>query len=360
MSEKTDTTIVFQPNTSQEDEMDSWFNDLDDKMVEIINNNLIKEEESSDNEFSGYSAETIAEPTEIQEYLYIEDIINKNSSELTSNEVIQYECSISYFVQVLMEGSNVHKIRSIKVHDTNLTFDKIKDIISYLSWISTASDVLSKKIGQELIPYYPEDRPFIVRSSYNFCTRYTQCKNFYSKHEKPTCKEHHYVHSLLKYDVDSVIAFLNYVIDDQIILNNEEMDNLYLSIKTICFVTRHMAKEISYIDYITKNNSETFHRNNPIDLNKKRVTVRKSFGESDHDGQRYRQDYKRNRDNYNNNNNSYNRRSERSYRQNFNNDSAPGFRDNRVSFKRKNSTTMDRKNSIGTTGPNRFAILSQS
>lgn len=273
---------------NSDDDMDSWFNDLDDKMVEIINNNLIKEEDEGDDldKFPPAICEN-DEPLETTEFIYIEDILNKNPEQLTSNETIQYECSIAYFIQVLIEGSNLNKIKSLKNHDNNLTFEKIADIITYLKWISNACKILSKRINQELLVYQYDDKPFIVRSSYNFCTKYTQCKNFYSKHEIPSCKEHHYVHSLLKYDIDSVISFLQYIIDNTISVNKEEFNNIYLSIKTICFVTRHMAKEISYIDYITKNNSETFHRNNPIDFGRKKNIVKRSWNNEDN----YQNDY---------------------------------------------------------------------
>lgn len=253
-----------------QDELDNWFNDLDDKTIEIINNNLMNEEEedleSSENK-SELNDETINATTKC---ICIDDILEKNPETFSSNELIQYECSIAYFIQVLIEGSS-NKIKTNKIHDTDLTFDKIKSIIEYLEWISISCEILAKRINQEILIYKYENKPSIIRSSYNFCTKYTQCKNFYSRHEIPNCKEHHYVHSLLKYDIDSVIVFLNYIIKNNISISKEELNNLYLSIKTICFVTRHMAKEISYIDYITKNNSELFHRNNPIELGKRKI-----------------------------------------------------------------------------------------
>ena len=254
-------------NDACSDELDDWFNELDDKTIEIINKNLIKEEEPDKENLIDIKQPPNDETAEMTKCICVDDILKKDPSSFTSNELIQYECSIAYFIQVLMEGSINNKIKSSKIYDNDLTFEKIQSIIEYLEWISLACETLAKKIGQELL-VFEEDKPSIVRSSYNFCIKYTQCKNFYSKYETPNCKEHHYVHSLLKYDIDSVIAFLKYVIKNNIVMSKEELNNLYLSIKTICFVTRHMAKEISYIDYITKNNSETFHRNNPIEINK--------------------------------------------------------------------------------------------
>lgn len=266
-------------NDACSDELDDWFNELDDKTIEIINKNLIKEEEPDKENLIDIKQPPNDETAEMTKCICVDDILKKDPSSFTSNELIQYECSIAYFIQVLMEGSINNKIKSSKIYDNDLTFEKIQSIIEYLEWISLACETLAKKIGQELL-VFEEDKPSIVRSSYNFCIKYTQCKNFYSKYETPNCKEHHYVHSLLKYDIDSVIAFLKYVIKNNIVMSKEELNNLYLSIKTICFVTRHMAKEISYIDYITKNNSETFHRNNPIEINKKKITSKKIWNDN--------------------------------------------------------------------------------
>ena len=164
------------------------------------------------------------------------------------------------------------KLESIKVSDKLMTVARLTDIIIYLEWISSASEILSNRIKQEILKYVPpmdSTIPPIVRSSYIFCIKSTQCKNFYNKDEFPKCKNHHYVHSLLKYDTDSIIMFLKYIIDNGLELTIDQLNNLYLSVKTICFVIRNMQKEICYIHHITKNNSEIYHRCNPIDLCKK-------------------------------------------------------------------------------------------
>lgn len=238
---------------------DNWSHDIDDKLIEIINKHV-----------DTPKPEVVETFTDTSECICIEDIMSKRLDNLSSNELIQYECTIAYWTQVLMEGTKINKIRSSKTYENDLSHDKLKDIISYLKWISNVSQILAKRIGQELLVYKSTNsKPPLIRSSYNFCVKYTQCKNFYSKYEAPTCKEHHYVHSFLKYDVDSVIDFLNYYINNNVNITQSEINNLYLSIKTICFVTKHMYKEINYVHDITKNNSEEFHRNNPIDMSKK-------------------------------------------------------------------------------------------
>lgn len=239
-------------------ENDTWFNELDDNMIEIIDNN--KDVSKSENMFD--------DNDENIKYIYIDEIINKNIDDYTSNEILQYECSIAYFIQVLIEGTTNNKIRTSKKYDKNLTFEKMNGMIEYLEWISNASKILALRINQKIIKYIPSYIPIIIRSSYNFCSKYTQCKEFYSKYNLPTCKDHHYVHATIKYDIDSVIFFLQYILKNSIQINDEDFNNLYLSIKTISFVTRHMAKEISYIDFIMEKNSEFFHRNNPSELKK--------------------------------------------------------------------------------------------
>lgn len=270
------------------DELDNWFNEQNEETMEIINTNLIPEEEPLSENVISMNCTFIDENKSEDKmdddvmdnntrYIYIEDILIKNIESLSSYELIQDECSIAYFIQVLIEGSTNSKIKSSKVHDEDLTTEKIKSIIEYLKWISKTSEILAKRIGQDILFYQEETIPSIIRSSYNFCNKYTQCKNFYSKNVPPSCKEHHYVHSILKYDIDSVINFLNFTIENNINMTEENLKNLYLSIKTICFVTRHMAKEISHIHYITINNSEAFHRNNPIEMNKRKVIIKKQY-----------------------------------------------------------------------------------
>lgn len=282
-------------------ENENWFNELDEKTIEIINDNLIKEEDfdsdekecfgndsielfdssnssnSTNSNSLGNSSDEESESSENIKAVFVEDIIIKNPSTISSNDLLQYECSVSHFIQTLLEDKSSSKIKFQKNNDEPLSLDKMKSILEYLKWISLSCKVLSKRINQEEILFKPEYPPVIVRSSYNFCSKYTQCKKFYSKYELPICTEHHYVHSLLKYDIDSMIYFLDFVINHDSLLTKNEQANFCLSIKTLCFVTKHMSKEISYIHYITKNNSETFHRSNPIEILKKRFNKNKPF-----------------------------------------------------------------------------------
>lgn len=276
------------------DDLDGWFNDLDDTAIQIISKKLITPEtddekneryDDSDANLSGIQLRQDTETDYATKCICIDDIIKTDPEPISSNELMQYECSISYFIQVLIENSD-GKAKFNRATDAvtteELNFDKLSTIVEYLEWISAVSELLCKRIGQQMITTSrSSSTPTIVRSSYNFCNKYHQCKKFYSKQDIPSCKEHHYVHALLKYDVDSVIAFIRHILKRSSgSIFKEEIDDIYISIKTICYVTRHMAKEISYIDYITKSNSETYHRNNPIEISRPKITTFKDHPHS--------------------------------------------------------------------------------
>ncbi len=255
-----------------------WFDESENQTVEIINLNPVAASASEIADNIQQTNFTFDDNEENSiENISIEETIKRDPNKIDANELIHFECTISYFIQVLLENSIGKKIKTdTEIKVSNLDCEKIKDIISYLKWIANSCESLANRIGQALIIYNESTKPSIIRSSYNFCSKSVQCKNFYSKNELPTCKEHHYVHCILKYDIDSVIHYLEYVIKHSVVMSDEELNNLYSSIKTICFVTRHMSREINYIHYITKNNSNCFHRNNPADFKKKNCHIKKN------------------------------------------------------------------------------------
>jgi len=156
-----------------------------------------------------------------------------------------------------------------------LTPTKILWIINALKWIANVAKMLAQKIGQPLIPYIIEKKPYIMRSTYMFCPKYIHCKKFYNRYEHPTCKNHHYVHSLLKHDVESLIYFIKYIYDEKIRPEKNIINNIDLSLKTIIFVIKHMMREYQYVELLT-HDAEKFHRHNPIDLYK-RINVKKIY-----------------------------------------------------------------------------------
>lgn len=195
------------------------------------------------------------------EKIYVEDLINYDHYTMNSVQLINTEASIIHFTHTLYDN-----IITVSKPETEFVKDIINDIISYLKWISDASAVLADRIKQDLTPIN-SDHTTISRSSYNFCKKTQQCKNFYNLDTKPTCKDHHYVHCLVKHDVDSLIQFLVNCNTDDIFLK-KNIESITTTLKTILFVIKHMAKEINFIDHFTQNKADQFHINN-LNINKK-------------------------------------------------------------------------------------------
>jgi len=190
------------------------------------------------------------------EYLQPHEIINQNLESYSSRELLILECVVILYVQSFLLSNEKNVLDTHKIAEFNI----------YFKWLSHCCGILADRIGQKILIYYKKGTPRIVRSSYNFCLKNTQCKNFYSKLSAPSCKDHHYVHSLLKYDIDSIVNYLDYTIEKNTTIIDDTYQNFCLSIKTLCYVLKHMEKELSYIDFITKGKSESFHRNNPVDI----------------------------------------------------------------------------------------------
>lgn len=202
----------------------------------------------------------------------IDEIIEKTPRDLGSCELIQMQCSVACFIQSLTEkkisnASSKANAGDFRQPSSGLIVFEREDtasVLEYFQWISRSSLELAARIGQTIITPAPGKE--ILRSSYSFCPRSTHCKFFYSKVEAPTCQHHHFVHALLKHDVDSVINYLNHILKLSGTITMIEISNLNSSINTICYVARRMSKEISFIDQRTEGGSEQFHRDNPIDI----------------------------------------------------------------------------------------------
>jgi hypothetical protein len=197
--------------------------------------------------------------SDIVDDVCVDDIIKCNTENMPTVQLIRHQCSVIYFTRILIENTALFK----QNEDEN-DREKLKSICEYLEWMSMTSFIMANKINQKIINYMhePDKKPHVIRSSYNFCGNNTRCKNFYNC-QQITCREHHYVHAIVKHDIDSIISLIKYYLDSNEKMLEEDFNELHRSIKTICFVVRHMVKEISYIDYITKNNAEQSHRNNP-------------------------------------------------------------------------------------------------
>ena len=191
---------------------DDWFNDVDESNLDIISSKIIEEKHDIISE----KITTIDTQIQVTEYIYIEDILEKKLENTSVINIIQYECFLICGIQAIIDGDKFNKIKTIKKYSDDIDLEKISDILNYFKWINNASDYLAKKINQELfVNDFVQTEPKIIRSSYNFCPKYTQC-NFYNKNRNHICNDHHFVHSILKYDTDSIINYLEYILKDNI------------------------------------------------------------------------------------------------------------------------------------------------
>ena len=188
--------------------------------------------------------------------LNVDDIIKKNINSIETIEILRCQYTIAHFLQKVIDNE-------IDTNERNHFHTTINDLIKYIKWISKSSSYLCNKIGQEEKYVELNDFSIITRSSYNFCINGIQCKKFYVKDEEPTCCEHHYVHNLVKYDCDILLNFINKNLGKDKLFDN--ISNIYSSIKTISFVTRHMFKEL-YSIYDIDKNYEKYYKNNPVKI----------------------------------------------------------------------------------------------
>lgn len=182
----------------------------------------------------------------IEDKIYIEDILLLDINQLDSITLINYNTCCIYFAQKIFIDFG-DKIDII-----------ISDILTYLIWMSNTSSLLARKIMQPKI-YKDKNKNIISRSSYIFCDETVDCKKFYGKSE--SCKKHHYVHSIVKNDIDTLITFIQNKIGNNISFSDNDKIDILISLKTIYFVFSHMSREANYINNL-HNNFDNVHKNN--------------------------------------------------------------------------------------------------
>jgi hypothetical protein len=178
----------------------------------------------------------------------VDEILKIEPSELLIYDILKCQAALAYFSQSLYESD---------VENKSSTYHKLKDIQTYYQWITKSSEYLAKNINQTLSVIQNTKPNVLLRSSYSFCRNGYKCERFYNDHEI-TCREHHYVHNQVKHDADSLISFIGTVERE---LSDDDFNNIYMSIKTLCFVIRHMFKEFSYINAMTNGNPQKYYRN---------------------------------------------------------------------------------------------------
>ena len=157
-----------------------------------------------------------------------EDIIKDDPSNLTNLEIIEKQ---------IMVIKNMLSI--IKLQDVNILYNNNNDFINNLEWLTTSSNIISKKM--KLTPVQHKTVPNILsRSSYKFCTNNFKCKYNYNIKKTNGCYAHHYVHNLLYADLISVKQFLFDIKE----LKENTLKEIKKSLITISYVIHHMHDEL--------------------------------------------------------------------------------------------------------------------
>lgn len=203
------------------------------------------------------------------------DILSKDPSKLGELEILQFQNYMSSYIYKIIEY-NITLIQKNN-HFKYITGEKgkyidtktLKTIVNYLGWIKEGCIVLSSKIGQNIKSKQIEFKK-TGRSSYNFCGKYINCSNFYSSDEN-TCNSHHYTHSLLYGDIMSTITFIKkFMISKDI--DKKTLEEFQLSMKTICFVTKHMYNELNQAKDLYKLPISKLHKSSKYIANYKIIS----------------------------------------------------------------------------------------
>ena len=91
----------------------------------------------------------------------------------------------------------------------------------------------------------------LPRSSYKFCKHKDACNYNYEKNRNKKCHNHHYVHNLLEYDLMTIIYYIENLVNDKNLNNNQE---IIKSFTTINYVIKHMYEELNNIKLYSKQN----------------------------------------------------------------------------------------------------------
>lgn len=134
--------------------------------------------------------------------------------------------------------------------------DNIDFYVQNLTWIYTSSLYLTNLIRQ---PVHKNKTNVLMRSSYKFCNKMTDCVSQYGflfNKKCRNCINDHYVHNKIISDIDNLLNYLK---------NNCKHDNLLLleqdmrkGIETLSYVLNHMEQELSsFTVYFGKNSQKS-------------------------------------------------------------------------------------------------------
>ena len=184
----------------------------------------------------------------------INEITSKNNlNDYNSIEILKMQdLIISYLNKYVVQNNILEK----------------KFFIKLLSWLEISSNKLSNKIKLKKIihPFLNTKIPSIPRSSYKFCNFKDSCQYNYDD-KKEGCYADHYVHNMVRADIEALIKYININSDNDSVLHNKE---IIKCINTVSYVIHHMYDELKNVCLYCKdkNNIDKYHKNRHVSIKK--------------------------------------------------------------------------------------------
>ena len=127
-----------------------------------------------------------------------------------------------------------------------------------LNKLNFISDILSNKLNLQEIKSKKKNN-YIFKTKYKLCQYKSNCQYNYGNNNNK-CMGKHYVHNILKNDIQNLIIYINSINKNNVIFNNKE---IIKSIKSFKFIIFRMWEELSTL-CIYKDRSEwdDFHKLN--------------------------------------------------------------------------------------------------
>lgn len=186
--------------------------------------------------------------------LKINEITNiKSFNKFNSIEILKMEdLIISYLNKYVVQNNILQKNFFIKM----------------LTWLELSSNELAVRIKLKKIThaFLNSKIPSIPRSSYKFCNFKDSCQYNYDD-KKEGCYADHYVHNMVRADVEALIQYININSELDKINHNKE---IIKCINTISYVIHHMYDELKNVCLYCKNKNDIdkYHKNRHVSIKK--------------------------------------------------------------------------------------------
>jgi len=172
---------------------------------------------------------------QVNDTVDIDDIFSLDIETLSEYELVKKETLVTVFIKNYLKSCCSKSV----IFNPDM-------ILLKLIWLSKVSGKLST---QGSVRHKKKEKG-IARNSYNFCPKGSECKYKYSKKKiKGECFSQHFVHHLVKSDIDELI---DHITENGV---NTDITESLKSINTINYVIVHMNDELmeaNRINYATR------------------------------------------------------------------------------------------------------------